>query len=83
MREHLAWHERHQGYLEEKRRLAKEWRQGRRQLEHEEAVSEKRDLFATKSEKTYRKILSRKKSENKKKRENEAPLATMPELKTK
>lgn len=42
VRDHLAWHERHQGYLEEKRRLAKEWRQGRRQLEHEEAVSERR-----------------------------------------
>ena len=44
VREHLAWHERHLGYLEEKRRLAKEWRLGRRQLEHEEAVSESRVL---------------------------------------
>ena len=39
VRGHLAWHERHQGYLEEKRRLAKEWRRGRTQLEHEQAVS--------------------------------------------
>lgn len=42
----MAWHERHQGYLKEKRRLAKEWRQGRRQLEHEEAVSKTNKCFS-------------------------------------